>query len=167
SEVRVHLQGIALNRICLRDRAASGDNAEQPGILAAIRRRECPGIPVRDLPVVTRPQIRAFAQAMEQAGINPRRNQRRAGDFVLDRLIFESTTGAYQDWDAHHVTHTSTRRVARVYQVARQAGPEEREILRTAAKREFKVLEMLEHPGVLRADAPTECEFGPVLFLRA
>jgi hypothetical protein len=88
------------------------------------------------------------------------------GDFVLDRLLFESPTGAYQDWQAHHVTHSSTRRVARIYQVARQAGEEERAILRNAARREYQVLELLDHLGILRADPPTDCEFGPVLFLR-
>jgi hypothetical protein len=88
------------------------------------------------------------------------------GDFVLDRLLFESPTGAYQDRQEHHVTHSSTRRVARIYQVARQAGEEERAILRNAARREYQVLELLDHPGILRADPPTDCEFGPVLFLR-
>jgi serine/threonine protein kinase len=166
-EVRLLLKDIAASRICLRDQTGVGGKPDRPGILAAIRRRECPGIQQRDLPVVNRPQIRAFAQAMEQAGIRPRQNERRVGDFVLDQLIFESSTGAYQDWQAHHVTHASTRRVARIYQVARQAGSEEREILRNAAKREFQVLEILDHPGILRADPPTECEFGPVLFLRA
>jgi serine/threonine protein kinase len=167
SEVRLQLHGVAASRVCLRDRPAESGRPERPGILAAIRRRECPGLQKRELPVARRPQIRAFAQAMEQAGIRPRQSQRRVGDFVIEQLIFESPTGAYQDWQAHHVSHTSTRRVARIYQVARQAGPEEREILRSAARREFQVLEMLDHPGILRADAPTECEFGPVLFLRA
>ena len=167
SEVRLHLQGIAASKICLRDQPAAPGRPERPGILAAIRRRECPGLPQRDLPAVNRPAIRAFAQAMEQAGIRPRQDQRRVGDFVLDHLIFESPTGAYQDWQAHHVTHSSTRRLARIYQVTRQAGEEERAILRNAARREFQVLEMLDHPGILRADPPTDCEFGPVLFLRA
>jgi hypothetical protein len=166
SEVRLHLQGIAASKICLRDQAAASGKSERSGILAAIRRRECPGLPQRDLPVINRPAIRAFAQAMEQAGIRPRQDQRRVGDFVLDQLIFESPTGAYQDWQAHHVTHSSTRRVARIYQVARQAEEEERVILRNAARREFQILETLDHPGILRADPPTDCEFGPVLFLR-
>lgn len=167
SEVRLHLQGIAAGKVCLRDQPGAPGKPERPGILAAIRRRECPGLPQRNLPVVNRPAIRAFAQAMEQSGIRPRQNQRRVGDFVLDHLIFESPTGAYQDWQAHHVTHNSTRRVARIYQVARQASEEERAILRNAARREFQVLEMLDHPGILRADPPTDCELGPVLFLRA
>ena len=166
SEVRLHLQGIAASRVCLRDQPAALGRPERPGILAAIRRRECPGLPHRELPAVNRPSIRGFAQAMEQAGIRPRQAQRRVGDFVLDGLVFESPTGAYQDWQAHHVTHASTRRLARIYQVARQASEEERVVLRNAARREFQVLEILDHPGVLRADPPTDCDFGPVLFLR-
>jgi hypothetical protein len=115
SEVGLQLQSNAAYRICLRDVPASAGKPERPGILAAIRRRECPGLPVCPIPVVTRPEIRAFAQAMEQAGLRPRQNQCRVGDFILDQLIFESPTGAYQDWQAHHVTHTTTKRVARIY----------------------------------------------------
>ena len=166
SEVKLHLQGLAAGKVCVRDQKMPG-KPDRDGILAAIRQRKCPGLTPRDMPAVNRPAIRAFAQAMEQAGIRPRQDQRRVGDFVLDSLIFESPTGAYQDWRAHHVTHASTRRVARIYQVTRQANAEEREILRNAARREFQVLELLDHPGILRADPPTECDFGPVLFLRA
>ena len=167
SEVRIHLQGLATNQICLRDQPASGGRPARPGILAAIRRRECQGLRALNLPVVNRPSLRAFAQGMEQMGIRPRQTERRVGDFILDQLLFESSTGTYQDWLAHHATHHATRRIARIYQVSNQANPEEREILRNAARREFQVLETLEHPGVLRADAPTESELGPVLFLRA
>jgi serine/threonine protein kinase len=42
--------------------------------------------------------------------------------------------------------------------VSRQATREDREILRTAAEREFKVLERLDHPGIVRADVPTDPE---------
>jgi hypothetical protein len=35
---------------------------------------------------------------MEQAGIRPSQNARRVGDFLLERLVFDSPTGAYQDW---------------------------------------------------------------------
>ncbi len=167
TEVRLELQGSALTGVCLRDAPSKPGQKERSGILGAIRRRECPGLRPMALPVVHRPTLRTFAQAMEQAGVRPRQKDRRVGDFVLDRLVFESTTGAYQDWLAHHVTHLSTRRIARIYQVAAQAGGEEREVLRTAARREYEVLERLDHPGVLRADPPTECELGPVLFLRA
>jgi serine/threonine protein kinase len=166
SEVDLRLPEAARSGVCLRDRDETNEIPARAGILAAIRRRECSGLRQLSLPVVIKPTVQAFARSMEQAGIRPRQIDRKAGDFILDDLIFESPTGAYQDWLAHHVSHTSTKRLARIYQVAIQATPEEREILRTAARREFEVLESLEHPGVLRADSPTECEHGPVLFLK-
>jgi serine/threonine protein kinase len=134
--------------------------------MAAIRRRECPGLKQFEHQVVNRPQIRALSQAMEQAGIRPSQNSRRVGDFLLEELLFDSPLGIYQDWKAKHVSLESTRRVARLYMVARQATELEREIINKAAFREFKLLERLDHPGILKADPPTDCEHGPVLFLR-
>ena len=155
-----HLSGNAEHYVCLRD------TPTRPGIMAAIRRRECPGLKQFDQQVVNRPRIKALAQAMEQAGIRPSQKSRRVGDFVLEELLFDSPLGIYQDWKARHVTLESTRRVARIYLVSRQATPLDREIIHKAAVREFEILERLDHPGILKADPPTECEYGPVLFLR-
>ena len=110
--------------------------------------------------------IRAVAHAMEQAGIRPSQGARRVGDFVLDHLIFDSPTGAYQDWAAKHAAIESTARLARIYMVARQTTEEQRKIITNAAFREFQLLERLDHPGIIKADPPTECEYGPVLFFR-
>jgi serine/threonine protein kinase len=167
SGVRCQLQGSAATSVCLRDADAQGDRPARPGIMAAIRRREAPGLKSFDSPPLNRPIIRAFAQAMEQAGIRPIQRSRRVGDFILERLLLESPTGAFQDWLARHASYDKTTRRARLYLVTRQATDEERDILRKAADREFKVLERLNHPGVVRADIPTECDYGPVLFLRA
>ena len=108
--------------------------------------------------------IRAVAHAMEQAGIRPSQGARRVGDFVLDHLMFDSPTGAYQDWAAKHAAIESTARLARIYMVARQTTEEQRKIITNAAFREFQLLERLDHPGIIKADPPTECEYGPVLF---
>ena len=47
--------------------------------MAAIRRREGHGLKSFDSPPLNRPVIRAFAQAMEQAGIRPVQRARRVG----------------------------------------------------------------------------------------
>lgn len=154
------LSGNAEHYVCLRD------TPSKPGIMAAIRRRECPGLKQFDQAVVNRPRIKALAQAMEQAGIRPSQKSRRVGDFLLEELVFDSPLGIYQDWKARHVSLETTRRVARIYLVSRQATPQDREIIHKAAVREFEILERLDHPGILKADPPTECEYGPVLFLR-
>jgi len=154
------LFGNAAHHVARRD----ADN--RPGIMAAIRRRECFGMRQIESRVVNRPIIRALTQAMEQAGIRPSQQARRVGDFLLEDLVFDSPLGIYQDWSAKHVTLETTRRVARIYLVSRQATEADRKIIQDAALREFKLLERLDHPGILKADPPTECEYGPVLFLR-
>lgn len=159
-EVVCRLTGTAGHYVRLRD--AEG----RQGIMAAIRQRECPGLKHFECQVVNRPRIKALAQAMEQAGIRPSQKSRRVGDFILEDLLFDSPLGIYQDWKARHVTMESTRRVARIYLVARQAALEDREIIHRAAVQEFNLLERLDHPGILKADPPSECEYGPVLFFR-
>ena len=84
----------------------------------------------------------------------------------MDELIFDSPTGLYQDWLALHVSPPSTRRCARIYMLSRQLTGEDREITEIAAAREFQILERLDHPVILKADPPTECEYGSVLFFR-
>lgn len=166
SQVCCQLEGSAAGHVCLRDVEPEGGKPGRPGILAAIRRRAGAGLKQFDSPLLNRPLIRAVAQAMEQAGFRPAQRSRRVGDFKLGPLLFESPTGSFQDWLARHVSFEKTTRRARIYLVNRQARAEDREVVRSAAEREFKVLERLDHPGVVRADAPTECEYGPVLFLR-
>src|SRR6202008_3809992 len=78
----------------------------------------------------------------------------------------DSPTGAYQDWVAKHAAVESTVRLARIYMVSRQATEEQRKIIANAAYREFQLLERLEHTGILKAEPPTVCEYGPVLFFR-
>lgn len=162
-----HLSGNAAHHVRLRDRYDPGGKKElAAGIMAAIKRRECPGLKHFDGKVVSQPRIKALAQAMDQAGIRPSQSARRVGDFLLEELIFDSPLGIYQDWQARHVSLKSTLRIARLYMVTRQATEFDRQIINKAALREFQLLDRLDHPGVLKADPPTECEYGPALFFR-
>lgn len=165
--VSSQLTSTAAYNVCLRDdEAAKDDPGVSAGIIGAIKRRECPGLKKFDEPQINRPMIRALAQAMEQAGIRPSQRARRVGDFLLEKLVFDSPTGSYQDWSAKHASVDNTKRYARIYMVARQSTPEQKSIIQQAALREFRILEHLDHPGIVKADPPTESEFGPVLFLR-
>ncbi len=141
--------------VCLRD----DDAKKRPGIRAALLRREGAGLRRFDGHPVDRPMLRAFAQAMAQAGIRPR--ARRVGDFVLDRLMYESPTGIFQDWAAHHTSSENSRRLVRLYLVSWQADKEDRRIVREAAQRELAALERLNHPNILRALVPADSELGP------
>ncbi|MCF3648625.1 BREX system serine/threonine kinase PglW [Synoicihabitans lomoniglobus] len=166
SDAKNQLSAVAASNVALRDIAAKGGSPERPGVMAALQRRVCPGLKQFTSSPVNRPMIRALSRAMDQAGIRPSQSARRVGDFMLDQLVFDSPTGAYQDWTAKHVSIESTKRFARIYMVARQSTAAEKKIITEAAHREFRLLELLDHPGILKADPPTESDHGPVLFFR-
>lgn len=147
----------ARNFICVRD----ADDKARPGIRAAIFRREGAGLRQYTERLVDSPTLKAFAQAMAQAGL--RGQHRKVADFVLDRLRYESPTGAFQDWEAHHVTSESVRRLVRLYLASGQPTKEDRIAIAEAARREFHTLEKLSHPGILKAMVPAESELGPVI----
>lgn len=154
------LDGLALTRICGRDRE------DRPGILAALLRRQAPGLLERRDLRIDKPTAKMVSRALEEAGIRPSQRARRVGDFQLKGLLFESPTGAYQDWRAEHVTLPKVERRIRIYSVAHGTSEEEREHLRRAAEREFRLLEPLDHPGILTAESYTQHELGPALIFR-
>ncbi len=155
------LEGNARFRVCLRDQKALGKNPARPGILAAIKRRECPGLDSHAKGTHDRPMAKVVSQAMEQAGVRPSQRSRRVGDYVIDQLINEGP--GYQDWQATHTTLNSIRRRVRIYSVRTGATDDERRTIERAAQREAELLESLQHPGILRREGFTEHELGPAL----
>ncbi|MFN9419433.1 MAG: BREX system serine/threonine kinase PglW, partial [Pirellula sp.] len=155
------LQDNARFHVCLRDRAADGDTSARPGIVAAIKRRECEGLDPNVRVPHNTPTSKIVAQAIEQAGIRPSQRSRKVSDYVLDRLVNEGP--GFQDWEATHATLKNVRRRVRIYNVRASATSGERQTIERAAKREGELLEMLQHPGVLRREGFTEHELGPAL----
>jgi serine/threonine protein kinase len=147
----------ARNFICVRDNEEKG----RPGIRAAIFHRQGAGLrPFSDRPVHG-PTLKAFAQAMAQAGL--RKQHRKVADFILDHLRYESPTGVFQDWEAHHSSSDTVRRLVRLYLTAGQATKEDRHAIVESSKREFHTLEKLNHPSILKALVPAESELGPAI----
>src|SRR5205823_11876792 len=160
-EVVCELQGTAAYGVCLRDRDASPGQPERPGILAAVRRRECPGLPPKPGPSMDRPLARVVSQAIEQAGIPGRPRPRRARDYLLERLLEEGP--GYQDWEAGHAQNLGGKRRVRLYLVWNEATAEDRQMVERAARRDFQLTEALQHSGILRALGFTEHELGPAI----
>ncbi|MGR9105356.1 MAG: BREX system serine/threonine kinase PglW [Gammaproteobacteria bacterium] len=104
---------------------------------------------------------KAVGRAMEQAGIRASQRHRKVGDYVLESLILE--TDIYQDWQASHVNFPKSKRRIRVYPIAIQSSQATRTERRSAAEREFQLLDGLVHPGILRVEQFTEHERGPAL----
>lgn len=155
------LQGNAQKRVCLRDREKQGDKPAQPGILAAVMRRECPGLESPPKGTHDRPMAKIVSQAMDQAGIRPSQRHHKVSDYVLEHLIAEGP--GYQDWQAAHARIPESKRRVRLYLVRSGATADERSTRERAAKREYLIQEALQHPGILRAHGFTEHELGPAL----
>jgi serine/threonine protein kinase len=160
-DLRCDLQGNARLRVCLRDRAAEGETPARPGILAAVMRRDCPGLDSSARGTHGKPMAKVISQAMEQAGIRPSQRHRKVSDYVLEELVGEGP--GYQDWQAVHATVAESKRRVRLYLVRSGATAEERKMIERAARREYLLLDMLQHPGILRVHGFTEHELGPAL----
>ncbi|WP_164104217.1 BREX system serine/threonine kinase PglW [Candidatus Laterigemmans baculatus] len=164
--LRLQLEGTAAYRVCIRD---GGEESEgpRPGIMAALERRECPGLDPHPKGGGDRETARLICQAMDQAGIRPSRRHRKVSDFELKQLLGEGKElggrPAYQDWLATHVQLSQTRRRVRIYLVRTSANDDDRQMIQRAAMREAQLLETLEHPGILRIYGFTEHELGPAL----
>lgn len=160
-DLKCDLRGNANLRLCLRDRDAAGEDAARPGVMAAILRRECPGLEATPKGAHDRPTAKMISQAMQQAGIRPSQRHRKVSDYVLNQIIGEGP--GYQDWQATHSQVAESVRRVRLYLVRAGATAEERQRNQRAALREFKLLENLQHPGILKAYGLTEHEVGPAL----
>src|SRR2546426_3006961 len=129
--------------------------------MAAIKRRECPGLDPHPKGICDRPTTKLISQAMEQAGIRASQRHRRVSDYVLDQLL--DAGPGYQDWQATHTKLPEVRRRVRIYTVRTGATAEERRTIERAAQREAQLLEMLQHQAILRREGFTEHVLGPAL----
>jgi serine/threonine protein kinase len=154
SNLTCHLDATARTGLLVRDERAQGPNAP-PGVIARLTR------PPERAGLYDRGVIRAVQQAIDQAGIRPSLSANRVGDYRLEKLLLEGP--GYQDWEGVHVALKHTRRRVRLYPLARATSASQKETLRRAAEREFKILEGLDHPGILKAVHFAEGERGPAL----
>jgi len=106
-----------------------------------------------------RPASKAVARALEEAGTKESMRARRVGLYELGELLDEADH--FQDWHATHA-ETGVQRRIRIYLTL--GRPEaEAETLRQAARLEFRLLEGIEHPGILQARDYQQHDQGPAL----
>jgi serine/threonine protein kinase len=138
----------------------------RPGICAALNRREGDGLKPFDHPPINKPIMQPVLRALHELGLKPKTGSRRAGDYELGSLLYESPAHTVQDWEACHVAVKSGPRLARLYLVNSAATVEDRDRLTKAARRDFELIEPLDHPGLLRVDTMVSTERGPAVIYR-
>lgn len=147
------LQGQARAGVFLRGRPA---DLQDDGIVGALAR----GLRGTQQAPIDSPQVRAIARGLQEAGIRPSNKHRQVGDYQLGKLIVDGAS--YQEWEAKHVSVDVQRRV-RIYNLASATSPEERQARVSQAQREFKILEGIDHTGILRCREYKDTELGPAL----
>lgn len=108
---------------------------------------------------LNKPIATMVSRCMEEAGIKESKRMRKVGLYDLTELIDE--TDHYQEWKAIH-TDLEVQRKVRIYYTY---GKSEEEVARLerAAKLEFRLLEGIEHPGILKAKDYQQHDHGPAL----
>ena len=154
SSLACRLEGIAKSATFQHGRPGS---AYDDGIVGALAN----GIANRGAITVDAPQARAIARGLNEAGIRPSNKHRQVGDYKLGKLLAEGE--GFQDWEANHVTIETVHRRVRIYTVATASSPEARATRVRQARREFEVLEGIDHPGILKVKDYKETELGPAL----
>lgn len=155
------LDAPADSHVVLRDRDATEDRPGRPGVLAALCERRAPGLRPQPITFGDRPLAKAMEKAFADIGLAAIPARRRVKDYELETAIEE--TGVWRDDRARHASLSKIyRRVRRYFHSP--GSPIERHQVEEAAKREFELLERLEHPGILRATDFTMTEHGPAIF---
>lgn len=148
------LEGLA--RAATFQRGRPG-NVDDSGIVGALAN----GITNRSYAAVDSQQVRAIARGLNEAGIRPSNKHRQVGDYRLGKLLSEGE--GFQDWEAQHVSIDTVHRRVRIYSVATASSPDIRATRIRQARREFEILEGIDHPGILKVKDYKETELGPAL----
>lgn len=102
---------------------------------------------------------KVISRAIEEAGIKESARTRRVGSYELKELLDESDF--YQEWRALNPDLNIERKI-RIY-LTQGKDPEDAKRLEKAAKSEFRMLEGIEHPNILRARDFQQHDSGPAL----
>ncbi len=108
---------------------------------------------------INRPVAKMISRALEEAGIKESVRMRRVGQYELTTLIDESDH--FQEWLAKH-SELGIERKVRIY-LTYGKPEEEAQRLQKAAQLEFRLLEGIEHPGILKAKDYQQHDHGPAL----
>ncbi len=154
SSLSCRLEGLAKTATFQRGQPGTLDD---PGIVGALTN----GITTRSLTTVDSQQARAIARGLTEAGIRPSNKYRQVGDYRLGKLLSEGE--GFQDWEAQHISIDTVHRRVRIYTVATASSPDIRATRVRQARREFEILEGIDHPGILKVKDYKETELGPAL----
>ena len=154
SSLSCQLEGRAKTATFQHGRPGTADDS---GIVGALTG----GTTNRGTTVVNTAHVPAIARGLAEAGIRPSNKHRQVGDYGVTKLIAEGES--FQEWEASHVSINTVHRRVRIYTMASASSPAIRAARVRQAKREFEILEGIDHPCILKVRDYKETELGPAL----
>lgn len=145
-------------RVFTRDQRTADGVVTAPGIVEALTNPDV-GPRRTDRPVDTA-LAQALLRMLDRGGVCRARSVRRVGGYKLGTRLGEGPL--YEDFLATHPTLQVTRRV-RVFPYPAGASLELRQTTRRAAEREFRALETITHPQLLKPREFVDEDLGPAL----
>jgi len=169
-DVQLRLPDVLRSNVLTRDRFDPNDTRAdgqeriiRPGIIHALTATTAEEASDASRPLVDSRMARFVARALEELGVREPKRERRAGDYRLGERLFEGHH--CQDWLGTHISMPATYRRVRIYAVpSRSKNKKLAETIQRAAQREFRILEGISHPSILRALDYRESDLGPALF---
>lgn len=145
-------------RVFGRDRFHADGSISRPGIIQAVTN---PDFGPKSGPrVVDTVQANALARMLDKGGVCRVRSARRVNGYKLETRLAEGAF--YADYLATHPALKVTRRI-RLYPYPPGASQDLRGTIRRAAEREFRALEHVTHPGLLKPLEFHDTDQGPTL----
>lgn len=156
-DLQLDLDERARHHVCTR-----ADGPKVRGLLSALTEHSPDERADSRRPLIDAQMARTIEKAMAQAGIRPSvRHKRFTNAYELEKLLLEGP--GYQDWLAKHLVADKIHRRVRIYPVATTTNADARTMLHRAARREFHVLQGIQHQGILKAIDFQEGDQGPGL----
>ncbi len=149
------LSGPEAAHVTFRDEAVPA-----AGVVAALTRREGTQLEGRREVRLDKPIAKFVANLLEEAGIARRPTRVRIGDYQITGRLEDGAS--FNDFLGHHVTLPELPQRIRRFWIPR-GTPEERERFLAGARREYRLLSRLTHPGILGVRAMPVDENGPAL----
>lgn len=158
-EVRPRLERSARVGVTVRDADEGGSTAGGlDGIVETLTRVTAEDRQRRSFRPLTAKDVELVARTLETAGIRESHRHRRVGDYDIGQLIDEGP--GYQEYAARHATLAGTERRVRFFT---SSSGLDRQMVVEAARREFRALDQLQHPGILSPREYVDHELGPAL----
>lgn len=156
--VQIALDARGRTGVCVRDHESGSGRGGIPGIMETLTKITAEDRDRRSFRPLGSRNADFFSRALDDVGVRETTRHRSAGDWVLGELLEEGR--GWQEFLGERPDSPDLKRRIRVFGAG---SPHERKLVSAAARREFEILDAIDHPGILSPLELIEAEQGPAL----